>query len=548
MLTEERLQLSTPSYRIKKEKRELKKVINTPKQDSASSTLIDLSVVTVVGVVDDQGTVKPPGKSSTTSSKKKVTPTEPKPQTSKSASEKPVKSQTSFKSHRSSADSRIDELDQKWAERFNRVEAILLAKTIDKPEPDFTTVKVTPTHSPTTNSAISKQPFIKPHKTDASGSDLAPQRQATDQSQTCPNRNWKPLLPTQTLSEEQTYRETMSGIRSFMGCSHIPEIDTATSKAEDNPFVGPKTQSTGKVSVTMPTDEWLCSKLGRLNLTLTEGYPSRSSEAGGLLKDQFMRPPKSQAKWYQFVPNQPKTDQDSSKTVHTWSTDASKINSTYSRIAKAAGIASTPPASRQISQENLRKWEKSAREASTFCNQAAAFNRCLYKVQDNMQSQIKTLKSELSRGKFSGIFTQAVDELQFLQNFNASITQSMAKTLEHLTDFVFVTVAITTLARRDAYLSHLEMGIKPDTLAALRTGPLHISTLYPDSALKQAEQDISNFENKGPSQSRKKGRYHPYEHSEKRGDYKKPDRPAWKNIGNRGHNKRGRGKASYYSL
>ena len=189
--------------------------------------------------------------------------------------------------------------------------------------------------------------------------------------------------PDQTLSEEQTYRETMSGIRSFMGWTHIPEVDTAASTTDDNPFVGPKTQPSGKISVSMPTDKWLCSKMGKLNLTLTEGYPSRSSEAGGLLKDQFVRPPRSQAKWYSFAPNQEKSGQDTGKTVSSWSTDASKINSTYSRIAKEAGIAPTPPASRQISQDNLRRWEKSAREASIICNQAAGFNRCLYKVQDS---------------------------------------------------------------------------------------------------------------------------------------------------------------------
>ena len=184
-----------------------------------------------------------------------------------------------------------------------------------------------------------------------------------------------------------------------------------------------------------------------------------------------MRPPRSQAKWYSFTPNQEKPGQDTGKTVSTWSTDASEINSTYSRIAKAAGIASTPPASRQISQDNLRRWEKSAREASTICNQAAAFNRCLYKVQDSMQAQLKVIKTDFSKGKSSSKVSQAADELQFLMNFNSSITQSMAKTLEHLTDFVFVTVANTTLARRDSYLSHLKLGIKPDTFAALRTGP-----------------------------------------------------------------------------
>ena len=94
--------------------------------------------------------------------------------------------------------------------------------------------------------------------------------------------------PDQTLSEDQNYRETMRGIRSYMGWTDIPDIDTTTSTSDDNPFAGPRTQSTGKVSVKMPTDEWLCKKMGKLNLTLVEGYPSRSSEAGGLLKDQFV--------------------------------------------------------------------------------------------------------------------------------------------------------------------------------------------------------------------------------------------------------------------
>ena len=226
----------------------------------------------------------------------------------------------------------------------------------------------------------------------------------------------------------------------------------------------------------MPTHEWLCKKMGKLNLALVEGYPARSSEAGGLLKDQFVRPARSQQKWYGLVSDPQKVS--SGKSVSSWNTDSSKVNSTYSRIARAAGIASTPPSSRQISQDNLRRWEKAAREASTMCNQAAAFNRCLNKMQD---------KLELSKGKSSTKVSGATEELQFLLDFNSGITQAMAKTFEHLTDFVFMTVANSTLTRRDAYLSHLKTGIKPDTLAALRTGPLNMATLFPEEALKQAE-------------------------------------------------------------
>ena len=310
----------------------------------------------------------------------------------------------------------------------------------------------------------------------------------------CPTKILMLLLPTRIRPSQRTsiIGKQMRGIRSFMGWTHIPDMDSAAATSDDNPFAGPKTQATGKVSVKMPTDEWLCRKMGKLKFTLMEGYPSRSSEAGGLLKDQFVRPARSQSKWYGSVPNQQKGDTGSGKTVSSWSTDASKVNSTYSHIARAAGIASTPPASRPISQDNLRRWEKCAREASTICNQAASFNRCLYKVQENMQSQLRLIKSDL--GKSSSRMSGAADELQFLMTFNSSITQAMAKTLEHLSDFVFVTVANTTLARRDSYLSHLKDGIKPDTLAALRTAPLHISTLFPEEALKQAEQDIANFE------------------------------------------------------
>ena len=90
----------------------------------------------------------------------------------------------------------------------------------------------------------------------------------------------------------------------------------------------------------------------------------------------------------------------------------------------------------------------------------------------------------------------------------------------------------------------LEVGMK---LAVTLTAPLHISTLFPDEALRQAEQDIASFESKGQHQPGKKGRFHPYDRPDKRGDNRKQERPAWKNIGQRGQGKKARGKASYYS-
>ena len=53
----------------------------------------------------------------------------------------------------------------------------------------------------------------------------------------------------QTLTEEQNHRETMQRIRSYMGWSHIPDVGSAFSSSEDNPFAAPKQQPTGKISV-----------------------------------------------------------------------------------------------------------------------------------------------------------------------------------------------------------------------------------------------------------------------------------------------------------
>ena len=176
------------------------------------------------------------------------------------------------------------------------------------------------------------------------------------------------------------------------------------------------------------------------------------------------------------------------------------------------------PASRCISQDTLRRWEQTAREATVICNHSASFNRYLFKVQQEMQSQLKTVRSE-GKGKGSSKSSEALDELQHLVSFNASITQAAARAMEHLTDFVFVAMGnlVATLACREAYISHLRNGIKHDILAALRSAPLHGATLFPDSVIKKAEEEISHYDSRGQSfaSSKGKGRFHPYERPDK---------------------------------
>ena len=55
---EQRLQLATPAYKIKKEKREAKAADSTPSKDNEE--LVDPASVSVIGAVDNQGSVKSP--------------------------------------------------------------------------------------------------------------------------------------------------------------------------------------------------------------------------------------------------------------------------------------------------------------------------------------------------------------------------------------------------------------------------------------------------------------------------------------------------------
>ena len=89
-------------------------------------------------------------------------------------------------------------------------------------------------------------------------------------------------------------------------------------------------------------------------------------------------------------------------------------------------------------------------------------------------------------------------------------------------------------------MTHVKTGIKPDTLATLRTARLQIGTLFPDSVIKCAEEDIAHYESEGQSTlSRSKGPYHLYEHSDRKSD-ERPDKPAWRSIGSKGQTRKGK--------
>ena len=114
-----------------------------------SEALVNPPTVPVIGAVDDQGSVKSPAS---------VAP----PYSKKAKQDKSFSTSTKFSKAQTQANTelKIAELDQKWSDRFNRLEALLMARSF---EPSFTSiVKVTLTHSPPASVENVSEPFIRP--------------------------------------------------------------------------------------------------------------------------------------------------------------------------------------------------------------------------------------------------------------------------------------------------------------------------------------------------------------------------------------------------
>ena len=116
----------------------------------------------VIGAVDGQGTLQSPGLSGPVEKRKKVEKEKATATKAKSSTDKHINSLSDSSSlDRASTDAKIAELDQKWSDRFNRFGALLMARTLDRQQPTFQTVKVALTHSPPAGMIRSTDPFIK---------------------------------------------------------------------------------------------------------------------------------------------------------------------------------------------------------------------------------------------------------------------------------------------------------------------------------------------------------------------------------------------------
>ena len=198
-----------------------------------------------------------------------------------------------------------------------------------------------------------------------------------------------------------TFTETVRSVRSFMGWNYIPvfESDLSEPDKSNNPWRGKHPRKPARISVAMPPDNWLCQKLEKLNTTVAEGYPSRAQDSASLKKDQFIKIPKSQSRWYQMHTLRHDGPHRPGKSLFSWSNSEAKVNSQFPRIIKASSYPPSGPPSRPISQEYLRRWERCAREGSYVVNSAAGFNRCTSVLQERIASNVSFCAARSKRAR-----------------------------------------------------------------------------------------------------------------------------------------------------
>ena len=206
----------------------------------------------------------------------------------------------------------------------------------------------------------------------------------------------------------------------------------------NNPWKGKTPKCPARISVVMPPDDWLCQKLEKLNAVVAEGYPSRTQDSAGLKKDQFIKAPKSQARWYQMHTLKPEGAHRPGKMLFSWHNSEAKVNSQFPHIIKDSAYPSMGPPSLSISQECLRRWEKCARENSYIVNHAAGFNRCTSELQELMTFHVSMLCSRINKGKAPKEVSAALTDLKDLMAFHQNVSVAIGTPLQHLADSIFV--------------------------------------------------------------------------------------------------------------
>ena len=200
------------------------------------STLVDPSAISVLGVIDQPAAAESPNPPPENKLKKEQT-------VSKAKKPSPA----------ASTDSKIAELDLKWPERFNRLEALLLARSL---QPTFSSeVRVMPSHFTPPNVSKDSEPFFQPTSSlvgnkptvECIGPDTTVEKQmstgklSSDQQE---DSSFKHTGPDKIVAEEHKSAGKLQSVQSSQG--------TSSKRTDPDEIAAEKRKSVGKLLTDRP--------------------------------------------------------------------------------------------------------------------------------------------------------------------------------------------------------------------------------------------------------------------------------------------------------
>ena len=131
----------------------------------SSSTLVDPALVSVLGVAKDGEALNSEEESSTPGAKAKKTQSSEESRSRNVKDRKIESAKDKGKAMKKTTDCELEAMDQKWLEHFSRLEAMMLSKSFNPPEPVFQPV-VSQAKSTPASAVDNTQPFFDPQPTD----------------------------------------------------------------------------------------------------------------------------------------------------------------------------------------------------------------------------------------------------------------------------------------------------------------------------------------------------------------------------------------------
>ena len=118
---------------------------------------------------------------------------------------KKIKRQSSPKPSKASTESKLEAMDIKWLDRFNRLEAMLLSKSLSQPEPTFQPVKLSPVRPSPAGISENVNPFFAPTTKVSSSREQGEKSLPTDHPSDMPVL--KPVAGSSGLLSSQAHSE-----------------------------------------------------------------------------------------------------------------------------------------------------------------------------------------------------------------------------------------------------------------------------------------------------------------------------------------------------